>query len=162
MGDADNIVISRPGKDATNPALADADKIFDSDWAFGGAIIAMGTQVLPTNEGVGGTHSFSFPDAGFAPSAIVFGVRLPSMYYGLGGANVPPTLVISGEPFKAQFRSKASPSDRYRYFPRVTNNRVILNDWLPRASYDWETTPCRYSTGSSTYYYTVGYVIFAF
>lgn len=162
MGSDDEIVISRPGFDATDPSLADANKIFDSDWAFGGAIIDMGIKILPTNEGVGGTHSFSFPDAGFSPTAIVFGVRLPSMYYGVGGTFVPPTLVISGEPLKVQFRDKAAPFPRIRYFPTVTTNQVILNDWLPRSAYSWETTPCRYSTSATTYYYTVGYIIFAF
>lgn len=162
MGDDDNLVISRQGYDVTNPALADANKIFDSDWAFGGSIIDMGTKILPTNEGVGGTHAFSFPDAGFVPSAIVFGVRLPSMYYGVGGSFVPPTLVISGEPFKAQFRDKAAPFPRIRYFPRVTSNQIILNDWLPRAAYTWETAPCRFSPSDTTYYYTVGYIIFSF
>lgn len=56
------IVISKPGHSSSNPSLADANKIFDSNWTFAGCII-MCRVVKFTLDGSGGVRDVMYPKA---------------------------------------------------------------------------------------------------
>lgn len=67
---ADRILLTKPGYDATNPGLADNQKLFDSNWNFSGAVIAAGTVPLsawPSS----GVLVIPFASPGYVPAAVV-------------------------------------------------------------------------------------------
>lgn len=78
------IIVSRPGFNAA-PALADQNKIFDSDWNFSGLIIAKGTIVDPAPARGGGWESLftdstdpivvNFSGPGYIPTATVLNIN---------------------------------------------------------------------------------------
>lgn len=43
--DKDHLVVAKPGHDATNPSLAEGDKLFDSSWLFSSTIVEAGIHV---------------------------------------------------------------------------------------------------------------------
>ncbi|QWY83577.1 hypothetical protein [Rhizobium phage RHph_X2_26] len=82
------VVVSKPGFDASDSGLADANKLFDSAWDFSGVLIASGTVVDPSSPASGEpffTSSTSpiiinFPDPGYVPAAYVFCEHTVSQY----------------------------------------------------------------------------------
>lgn len=49
--DGTNIVVSKAGFQASDPALANANKVFDSDWFFGGTILERKAFTFPRQSG---------------------------------------------------------------------------------------------------------------
>lgn len=77
---AGRMIISQPGYNAS-PALADANKIFDSDWAFGSAIITMGVKQFNVEDTTSGYYTIDFPTVlDYVPAVILNVVDLPTMY----------------------------------------------------------------------------------
>ncbi len=66
MFDADELVISKAGEDATDAALPDTDKIFDSKWLFGLQVLGSGVWSYPRESSV--YREFTLPDYGFRPA----------------------------------------------------------------------------------------------
>lgn len=77
-GASADLVISKVGFDASNPSLADANKIFDSDWLFGGAIILCGRFLVPCD---GNNHVISFPTQAEIPAVEVWTCSVPAGYF---------------------------------------------------------------------------------
>ncbi|QDC00344.1 hypothetical protein [Mesorhizobium sp. 8] len=76
------MIISQPGYNAS-PSLADANKVFDSDWAFGGAIITAGVKQFTVEDTTSGYYTIDFPTAlDYVPAVILNVVDLPTMYDG--------------------------------------------------------------------------------
>ncbi|MGN6538369.1 MAG: hypothetical protein ACTHKQ_21895 [Mesorhizobium sp.] len=73
-----DLVISKAGYDASDPNLADANKIFDSDWLFGGGIILCGRFLVPCN---GTNHVIPFPTQAEIPAAEVWTCSVPAGYF---------------------------------------------------------------------------------
>ncbi|MCY0146144.1 hypothetical protein OEG84_25030 [Hoeflea sp. G2-23] len=69
MFDADELVISKVGKDATNASLPDTDKIFDSKWLFGLQVLGSGVWTYPKE--VSTYRDFTLPDYGFQPALMI-------------------------------------------------------------------------------------------
>lgn len=68
----EHIVVSKPGFDATNPLLDDADKVFDSDWGYNAALLFSGTAVISGPK----PHIINFPVAlDYVPAAYVWMMR---------------------------------------------------------------------------------------
>src|SRR5690606_18881607 len=58
------IVVSKEGKDATNPSLPDADKIFDSAWSFSGQIVFAKIVQIDVPAGAHDkTNDFMYPES---------------------------------------------------------------------------------------------------
>ena len=81
--DADNVVVSKPGHDASNPSLADVNKIFDSDWLFGLQVLGSGVWTYPLE--VSTYRDFTMPDFGFQP-ALLIRTKARPFYLDTGGS----------------------------------------------------------------------------
>lgn len=77
-GASADLVISKVGYDATSGSLADANKIFDSKWLFGGLIIMAGRFLIPCD---GNNHVIPFPEQAEIPAAELWTCSVPAGYY---------------------------------------------------------------------------------
>jgi len=93
-GNPGRIVLSKSGYDATNPSLAEGNKIFDSDWLFSGVVALQGLIQTSLSSG-SGSFTIPFPkDLGYEPSVMAYyaeasagGLRLVTVqpaFYWLG------------------------------------------------------------------------------
>lgn len=105
MFDADELVVSKLGKDATSPTLPETDKIFDSKWLFGLQVLGSGVWSLPYGTTSG---TFPMPDFGFIP-AMMFRTKMRPHYGESAGQYVyrerterPNLSVFTGDPISLQ------------------------------------------------------------
>ncbi|MBZ9973517.1 hypothetical protein LB517_28205 [Mesorhizobium sp. BR1-1-12] len=158
------LIISKPGIDATaNPS--DANKVFDSDWAFGGAIIASGWY-QGLYEGVGGAvgnHVINFPATlDYKPSVLLFDMVPPGSYT---GGNLSSGLTVFG-PYLVRYNPVSDPNAKNYQFATVTTSQIII-PYLPRVGSGFNTiTAGNYNytydaAGTGTRYRAFAYCIFA-
>ncbi|MBZ9943428.1 hypothetical protein LB533_20285 [Mesorhizobium sp. BR1-1-13] len=160
----DRLLITKPGVDASG-SPADADKIFDSDWAFGGAIIKSGFYE-GLYEGVGGAvgnHAINFPATlDYIPSVLIFDALPTGAYV---GGHLSDGLTIFG-PYLVRYNPITDPNDKRYQFATVTTSQILI-PYLPRVGIGFNTiTTGNYnytydSAGSGTRFRAFAYCIFA-
>lgn len=136
--DTDNVVISKPGHDASNPALADTNKIFDSDWLFGLQVLGSGVWTYP----YGGPDEmdFSIPDYGFQPAMLIrtkarpYYANVGTEYNYREGTGRPNTMVFTGVDFYYD-RDFATPQPHR--FLNNTTVRIYKNDPSSAIEFHW-------------------------
>jgi len=86
--EAGKLIVSKEGKDASDPALTPGDMMFNSDWLFSGTIIAAGVHVdtasygfaksfaedgFRVNEGTSDTYTqvINFPEQNYVPTVLL-------------------------------------------------------------------------------------------
>ncbi len=151
--DTDRLIISKTGVDATaNPA--DADKIFDSDWAFGGAIIASGIAEFVwegANPGPG-NHAINIPALDYKPTVLLFDVYPPGSY-STGGTYRGDQMIVFG-PYLVRYNPTSDPSNKNYQFAQVVGNQILI-PYRPNASSYTVTTGtyiyCKDNSGSPIY-----------
>lgn len=128
-GGVGRLVISKPGHNALDPALADANKIFDSAWNFGGAIVEVGYAWLPhygTNQSgpspAGQTTFYNFRNPlSYTPSVLLFDVIPKGSYTSSGALNNQMTMRGSHNP---RWQHRTNAGDRPVLGPFAETNRV--------------------------------------
>lgn len=156
--DDTRLVISRPGFDASNPTLPNAQKVFDSNWFFGGAISEIGFMTIPR---IGGTSQQSANPTGetfyynfqrpltYTPTALLFDC-IPK---GVAGRT---DLAING-PFNCRWQHKTNAGTRVATPPIVENSRIGFR--TPSGSY-YQTNSAFVTEGGNPVY-KILIVIFA-
>jgi hypothetical protein len=135
--DADNVVISKPGQDASNPALADVNKIFDSDWLFGLQVLGSGVWTYPLE--VSTFRDFSLPDYGFQPALLIrtkarpFYLDTGSAYEYVDTTNRPATSVFTGTEFVYDRDNSPTPHQ----FIGNTTVRIYRTDPSSAVEFHW-------------------------
>lgn len=76
-GASADLVISKVGFDASDSGLAEADKVFDSKWLFGGAIIQCGVYCIPID---GASHTIPFPEQAELPAVYAWYCQPQGVY----------------------------------------------------------------------------------
>lgn len=125
------IVISKPGFDATNPALADENKVFDSSWPFSGQLVMckLISVNVPRYSGVT-TYDHMYPrDLGFYPECVLYNNVLSA-------STAPPAITTNigfGAPFSGNERGHAippsDPSITYNLIASVMTDRIRFTAW---------------------------------
>jgi len=143
---AGRLIASKAGA-AASPSTAHADKIFDSDWAYGGQLIAAGwaddpsTPVRASNSWIDQTYDsapweIEFPDCGFVP-VVTLANYYSSTYLNYSGPGGDGSL----QPmyWELIYKGSASPyNTQSRYDWTVTNNKIIMNrNGGPSIYYRW-------------------------
>tara|TARA_R100000655_G_scaffold3535_2_gene12266 strand:+ start:1186 stop:1632 length:447 start_codon:yes stop_codon:yes gene_type:complete len=136
--DADNVVISKPGHDASNPSLADTSKIFDSEWLFGLQVLGSGVWTYPYE--VSTYRDFSIPDYGFQPALLIRTKARP--YYADVGTEYnfrehtdrPNTMVFTGV---EMLYDRDDPSPTAHRFLSNTTVRIYRSDAYSAIEYHW-------------------------
>lgn len=134
--DADNVVVSKPGHDASNPALADTNKIFDSDWLFGLQVLGSGVWTYPYE--ISTYRDFTLPDYGFQPALLI---RTKARPYYLASAGYdyrsdtgrPNEMVFTGSEFIYDRSTSATPHQ----FLSNTTVRIYRTDPYSAIEFHW-------------------------
>lgn len=132
----DRLIISKPTKDASDPNLVDNDKVFDSDWQFGGAIIETGYKEVLRQVGgsVGYTIDFKKP-LSYVPLVQCYSVHPPWAVDFSGNVE---NWFRQGPPVFYEYSPDGDPNGRVRDYITVTNSQIWIpprrntNDYLQR------------------------------
>lgn len=131
---AGRLIASKAGA-AASPSTAHADKIFDSDWAYGGQLIAAGWADDPSTP-VNLTNSIdatwdsspweiSFPECGFIPVVTLANYWSPT--YIKRASDIRGDGELSPMYWEWIYQGSASPyNTRTRYDWEVTSNKIIM------------------------------------
>jgi len=143
MMNPDEIVLTKTGKDATNPALADEDKIFDSKWLFGNQILAQGKFVdVSSHQFIMQEFAYiTLPDFGFQPAVI---------FRNNGQANNSDSYFIPHTP-----RSSSVPEYSPSY-PRGYRNTSLIMKLSPTGT-DYPQFTNNYTVRIKRYYHSATY-----
>jgi hypothetical protein len=136
MFDADELVISKVTKDATDAALPDPDKIFDSKWLFGLQVLGSGIWTFPK---VIVTYiDFSIPDYGFQP-ALMIRIKARPYYKDTGtydyaeSTDRPNLNIFTGTEFSYDRTRSVTP---HRFIDNTTV-RIYIVDAYSAIEYHW-------------------------
>lgn len=134
--DRDNTVISKPGYDASDPALADVNKIFDSDWLFGLQVLGSGVWTYPKE--ISTYRDFTIPNYGFQP-ALLIRTKARPFYVDAGtyafrdGTNRPDTMVFTATEFVYDRTNSPTPHQ----FISNTTVRIYRTDPYSAVEFYW-------------------------
>ncbi|MER9176302.1 hypothetical protein NKH72_22240 [Mesorhizobium sp. M0955] len=121
----DRLLITKPGIDASG-SPADPDKVFDSDWAFGGALIASGFQEFPydsSTNGDGGFLAIDFPAQSYVPKVVLFHAVPPTGYFSSSSSQEGKLWLRS---FSTKYVSNSDPNNYAFDYPKVTSSQILV------------------------------------
>lgn len=127
-GASARLIISKVGYSATDPALADANKILDSDWLFGSGIVYRGFHEFDWHRG-DGNYIVNFPAQPYVPAAVVY-TAFPKDFPG-GGGNPEGWLGFRVLRPAAQRWVHFSDPDIIAVRPATVQSNRILIPWCP-------------------------------
>lgn len=118
----DRLLITKPGIDASgNPD--DDDKVFDSDWQFGGAIIETGYKEVQRQFGYG-TYTIDLKKPlSYVPLVQCYSVHPP---WAIDFSGNQENWFIQGPPVFYEYYPFDDPNGRVRDFITVTTSQIII------------------------------------
>ncbi|PBB94980.1 hypothetical protein [Mesorhizobium sp. WSM3862] len=124
---SDRLLITKPGIDASL-SPPDPDKVFDSDWAFGGGLVVAGFKEFAINTalyGTGATLTIDFPELTYTPTVTLWEGAPPDSK-DFGG-----TLQGYAQmtPYWQRFANQGDPGTLMFQYVTVTTSQIIIPYW---------------------------------
>lgn len=132
---ADRLIISRPGHSATDPNLADVNKVIDSNWLFGSGIVMCEFVEIQTGA-TGGVWTINFPQQNYVPAAVLYSTIPPWADY----IDIPDCYMIV-DVFNNRYTRYAGQLHETYGAVRIYNNRIEIDQ-----------PPSGWSASNHTYY----------